>query len=189
METQGNGTLQERPARFGFPTYTSDVQAGAVVPGVYGPVKLDIGGLLLGTIVGLGAFFILPKLLHVAAPYGPYKRSEDEEGDAGTSISDIFARVQESLNSYNVDSTACMQRAVCYSIQAANEKTNGTASSMDNLVENIAKNDLTKSLIDGTDWKKAVDVGEGGGDCSAEFPRCPFSLDSVASAIAKYLIS
>lgn len=26
LETLGNGTLQERPARFGFPTYTSDVQ-------------------------------------------------------------------------------------------------------------------------------------------------------------------
>lgn len=49
-----------------------------VVPGVYGPVKLDIGGLVLGTIVGLGAFFILPKLLHVvSSPYGGgYKRSE-----------------------------------------------------------------------------------------------------------------
>lgn len=48
-----------------------------VVPGLYGPVKLDIGGLVLGTIVGLGAFFILPKIFHViAGPYGGYKRSE-----------------------------------------------------------------------------------------------------------------
>lgn len=112
-----------------------------VVPGLYGPVKLDIGGLVLGTIVGLGAFFILPKLFHViSGPYGGYKRSEgkkkkfleknrdfhlfcfmiaDEPSAGGASLSEIYRRVGESLEAMNLDTTSCLQRAVCMSVQGS----------------------------------------------------------------------
>jgi hypothetical protein len=33
--------------------------------GVNGQLKLDLGGVVLGAIIGFGAIFILPKILHV----------------------------------------------------------------------------------------------------------------------------
>jgi hypothetical protein len=33
--------------------------------GVNGQLKLDLGGVVLGAIIGFGAVFILPKILHV----------------------------------------------------------------------------------------------------------------------------
>lgn len=52
--------------------------SGAGVPGVYGPVKIDLGGVLLGSMIGLGAILLLPKLVH-AFSYsygGGYGRSK-----------------------------------------------------------------------------------------------------------------
>lgn len=49
-------------------------------------------------------------------------------------------KVQDGLASYNVDTTACLQRALCSSIQSANEKmNNNTANTLDNVVDNVAK--------------------------------------------------
>lgn len=48
------------------------------VSGLYGPVKIDLGGVLLGSLIGLGAVLILPKLVH-AFSYsygGGYGRSK-----------------------------------------------------------------------------------------------------------------
>lgn len=51
--------------------------------GVYSPVKLDLGGLLLGTVVGLGAVLLIPKLLHIFSygnnGYSSYGRSKYSE--------------------------------------------------------------------------------------------------------------
>ena len=33
--------------------------------GVNGQLKLDLGGVILGAIIGFGAIFILPKIIHV----------------------------------------------------------------------------------------------------------------------------
>ncbi|KAK6639199.1 hypothetical protein RUM43_007469 [Polyplax serrata] len=203
---QGNGTKLEggtgptgkdaddregvnRPPRFGFQTYPHELQpTGNVLPGLYGPVKLDIGGLVLGTIVGLGAFFFLPKLFHVAAtPYSGYKRSEDEE-ETANGLNDFLRTVQEGLD--DVNASACVQRAICSSLQAANEKVeNQTANGIESVVDTIARNDIFKSLLDGTDWKRAVDVAEKGENCSAAFASCPNELVTVISAVSKYLVS
>lgn len=51
---------------------------GSTAPGLYGPVKIDLGGVLLGSILGFGAIVILPKLIS-ALSYsygGGYGRSK-----------------------------------------------------------------------------------------------------------------
>lgn len=53
----------------------------------------------------------------------------------------------------------------------------------------FSRNDIFKSLLDGTDWKLAVDVAEKGENCSAAFASCPNELVTVISAVSKYLVS
>lgn len=43
----------------------------------YAPAKIDLGGLLLGAIIGVGSILIIPKLLYIlSGTYGTYARSE-----------------------------------------------------------------------------------------------------------------
>lgn len=43
----------------------------------YAPAKIDLGGLLLGAIIGVGSILIIPKLLYVlSGTYGTYARSK-----------------------------------------------------------------------------------------------------------------
>lgn len=43
----------------------------------YNPIKLDLGGVVLGTLVGIGAIIIIPKLLNAFhGGYGGYGRSK-----------------------------------------------------------------------------------------------------------------
>jgi len=43
----------------------------------YAPAKIDLGGLLLGAIIGVGSILIIPKLLYIlSGTYGAYARSK-----------------------------------------------------------------------------------------------------------------
>jgi len=43
----------------------------------YAPAKIDLGGLLLGAIIGVGSILIIPKLLYIlSGTYGTYARSK-----------------------------------------------------------------------------------------------------------------
>lgn len=43
----------------------------------YSPAKIDLGGLFLGAIIGIGSILIIPKLLYVlSGTYGHYARSK-----------------------------------------------------------------------------------------------------------------
>ncbi|XP_036345933.1 uncharacterized protein LOC118755209, partial [Rhagoletis pomonella] len=78
----------------------------------YNPIKLDLGGVVLGTLVGIGAIIIIPKLLNAFhGGYAGYGRSENDNDIS--SISNIVKRIDHILAQNNVDSTSCTQRAVC----------------------------------------------------------------------------
>lgn len=43
----------------------------------YSPAKIDLGGLILGAVIGVGTILIIPKLLYVlSGTYGAYARSK-----------------------------------------------------------------------------------------------------------------
>lgn len=47
-----------------------------------------------------------------------------------------LARVDQALSQYNIDSSSCMQRAVCTYVQAATEKvSSGSANTVDAFVD------------------------------------------------------
>lgn len=64
----------DRIQRFGASGYggTGYPQSGTGVS-TYAPMKIDIGGVVLGTLIGLGAILILPKIAHIFS--GGYRRS------------------------------------------------------------------------------------------------------------------
>ncbi|XP_069688246.1 uncharacterized protein [Periplaneta americana] len=185
---------QQEP-RFGFLTYgTTAVQntGSTGLNGLNGQLKLDLGGVVLGAIIGFGAVFILPKILHVfssghesmgyGGSGGGYGYRSDDEKKA--SLMDILSRVDETLAQYNIDSSSCMQRAVCSYVKQASEKVNdGTANNIDAVVDSAAGNSMVNFMLDGTSIKQAVEMGRSGGNCGATYARCPFTKESVFAAL------
>ncbi|KAL4702771.1 hypothetical protein ACJJTC_002311 [Scirpophaga incertulas] len=132
----------DRTQRFGISSYgTTGSQGGygGSAPGIYGPVKIDLGGVLIGSILGFGAVIILPKIIH-ALSYGyggGYGRSVDTDM---TQLSAMLSRLDEALSRYNVDSSACTQRLACSYVQAANENmVTGNATDFDTLLSSLSK--------------------------------------------------
>jgi hypothetical protein len=197
---EGTNSTDDRQQRFGFLTYgTTAVQdAGHTgLTGLNGQLKLDLGGVVLGAILGFGAVFILPKILHVFSADGGHEsgyggghygyRSDDIRKNS-TNIVDALSRIDETLAKYHIDSSSCMQRAVCYYVRSASEKVSkGSANTLDATVETVAENSVVNSMLDGTSIKQAMDTGRSGGDCSADFARCAFNKESVFAALKELL--
>ncbi|PSN33683.1 hypothetical protein C0J52_20896 [Blattella germanica] len=195
VETNSVDGRPQEP-RFGFLTYgTTAVQNTGTtgLTGLNGQLKLDLGGVVLGAIIGFGAVFILPKILHVfnvgghESGYGGGSygyRSEVGEEKNSTNIVDVLSRIDETLAKYNIDSSSCMQRAVCSYVKSAQEKVQeGSANNFDSILDSAAGNSVVNFMLDGTSLKQAVETGRSGGNCGATYARCPFNKDSVFAAI------
>lgn len=64
-QTDSDSAL-ERVQRFGITGYGAGYGGTAGgTPGVYAPLKIDLGGVVLGALIGLGAVLVLPKLAYV----------------------------------------------------------------------------------------------------------------------------
>ncbi|XP_011697168.1 PREDICTED: uncharacterized protein LOC105455497 [Wasmannia auropunctata] len=177
-------------ARFGFTNIGSTGSGyGGVSP--YAPAKIDLGGLLLGAIIGVGSILIIPKLLYIlSGTYGAYARSEDN------GFTQTLTRIDDVLARHGVDTTSCMQRAVCtYSQQAAtavsdeNENVNGNetdgkATSFEKMVNAITSNQVFRTAMQGTAIEEAVEAGRKGRNCSRSYPHCGFSMETMLSLLA-----
>lgn len=126
-----------------FALFQSYPQSSSVGP--YGPMKIDLGGVLLGAIIGIGAVLIVPKVLGVlhgggygggSSGYGGYGGNyRSIDGGDPTGISDMLAKIDEILGKNNIDSSVCMQRAVCtYVRQSTMHHTMGTADQTDQII-------------------------------------------------------
>ncbi|KAL1110215.1 hypothetical protein AAG570_008292, partial [Ranatra chinensis] len=149
------------------------------VAGVYSPLKIDLGGLVLGTIIGLGAVLIVPKILHIfSAPthgYSPtgYKRNLGlTNDDLMSNITKVLSRIDETLSDNHIDSKECLQRAVCTYIQSASMPAI-------HFLNSTASNPIINFLVDGSKFKAAIIRGQSGESCSIAYPHCPFSKESL----------
>nr|CAD7446215.1 unnamed protein product [Timema bartmani] len=188
--------------KFGFLTYgTTGLQQGySGTNGLTsGALKLDIGGVVLGALIGLGAVVLIPKILHLLSEkpqhdsysgYSGYGRSENAPGNSisSTDVMKVLSRVDEALSKNNIDSSSCMQRAVCSYMKSVSSKVaEGSASSVDTVIDNVASNAVLSFMLDGTSIKQAVDKGKQGGNCSANFSKCPFNKETVYVALKSVL--
>lgn len=185
-------TDRNQEARFGFTNVGSTGSGYGVSP--YAPAKIDLGGLLLGAIIGVGSILIIPKLLYIlSGTYGTYARSED------SGFSHTLTRIDDVLARHGIDTTSCMQRAVCtYTQRAAtanidDEKdgsgTNGDeqASSFDKMVNTITTNQVFRTAMQGTAINEAVEAGRAGRNCTRSYPHCGFSMETMLSLLANII--
>ncbi|KAJ8674351.1 hypothetical protein QAD02_005613 [Eretmocerus hayati] len=161
--------------RFGFTNVADGTGYGV---GSYAPVRPDLGGLLLGAVIGIGTILIIPKLLYVlSGSYGPYARSEDEGG-----VAQLMSRLDDALARNGIDTTACMQRLACsYAKQAAEATAKEEASSLERLVNAAA----SSQMLQGTAVHEALEAGRSGGNCARAYHQCSLSPDLALSMLAK----
>ncbi|CAG9565648.1 unnamed protein product [Danaus chrysippus] len=175
----------DRTQRFGISSYGSTGSFGGSAPGIYSPVKIDLGGVLIGSILGFGAVIILPKLIHAFSyGYGGYGRSADTDLNQ---VSDMISRLDESLTRYNIDSSSCMQRLACSYVQLANENMlTGNATDFDGMLANLSSNSLVRRMLDGTSIYEAISAGKSlDTDCQTLYPKCKIDKKTVVKMITQ----
>ncbi|CAH2044987.1 unnamed protein product, partial [Iphiclides podalirius] len=180
----------DRTQRFGISSFGSTGSPyGGTAPGLYGPVKIDLGGVLLGSILGFGAVIILPKIIH-AFSYsygGGYGRSTETD----FSMSDMFSKLDNTLSRYNIDSAACMQRLACSYVQLANDNlATGNATELDALLASLSNNSLVRRMMDGTSMLEAMSAGRSSDtDCQVLYPKCKLDKKTVVKIMSQLVPS
>ncbi|CAH2243003.1 uncharacterized protein LOC120632365 [Pararge aegeria] len=179
----------DRTQRFGVTDFGNTGPYGSTAPGLYGPLKIDLGGVLLGSILGFGAVIILPKIIHAFSyGYGGYGRSVETDL---SSVSDMVNRFDEVLTRYNIDSSSCMQRLACSYVQLANENMlTGNATDFDALLTNLSSNSLVRRMLDGTSIYEAMSTGRSlDTDCQQLYPKCKLDRKTVVKMITQIVPS
>ena len=181
-------TDRSQEPRFGF-TNVGSTGSGYGVSS-YAPAKIDLGGLVLGAIIGVGSILIIPKLLYVlSGTYGHYARSEE------SGVSQVLTKLDDVLARHGIDTTSCMQRAVCtYSHQAASSTREANKlndeekiSSFDKMVDTITTNQIFRTAMEGTAIQEAVEAGRAGRSCSRSYPHCGFSMETILSLLSNVI--
>ncbi|XP_011504147.1 PREDICTED: uncharacterized protein LOC105367215 isoform X2 [Ceratosolen solmsi marchali] len=172
--------------RFGFTNVADNTGYGI---SSYAPARIDLGGLLLGAVIGIGTILIIPKLLYVlSGTYGAYARSEDG------GIAQVMTKLDDALARHGVDTTSCMQRIACsYSKQAAeamhnlnlDESSNETVSGIDKFVDILSSNQMMRAALQGTAIQEAMETGRNGQSCARTYQHCGFSTDTILTILAK----
>ncbi|XP_050444973.1 uncharacterized protein LOC126848257 isoform X1 [Cataglyphis hispanica] len=190
-------TDRGQEARFGFTNIGGTGSGYGVSP--YAPAKIDLGGLLLGAIIGVGSILIIPKLLYIlSGTYGAYARNRSHIGE-DSGFAQTLTKIDDVLARHGIDTTSCIQRAVCtYSQQAAavigDENGNGNendkdekATSFDRMVNAITSNQVFRTAMQGTAIEEAVEAGRANRNCSRSYPHCGFSMETMLSLLANII--
>ncbi|XP_019883527.2 uncharacterized protein LOC105252653 [Camponotus floridanus] len=189
-------TDRGQEARFGFTNIGGTGSGYGMSP--YAPAKIDLGGLLLGAIIGVGSILIIPKLLYIlSGTYGAYARSED------SNFAQTLTKIDDVLTRHGIDTTSCMQRAVCtYSQQAAaavgdengsrnEDDKDEKVTAFDRMVNAITSNQVFRTAMQGTAIEEAVKIGRanrnGKDSCSISYPNCSFSMETMLSLLANVI--
>ncbi|CAG9766035.1 unnamed protein product [Ceutorhynchus assimilis] len=179
-----------KESRFGSISYGSSGNGnGYGTTGVgYGSMKIDIGGVALGALIGLGAILIIPKIAQVfAMGHGGYRRSLEDEM---STITNLLSKIDNSLEANNIDSTSCTQRMICNIVNDAmkNEKA-GESTAFDEFVASFTKNPLFSYAIDGSAIKEAIKTGqlEDIDKCSSTYSKCPLNRENIVKVVSSLI--
>ncbi|GAB0097693.1 uncharacterized protein DMENIID0001_133590 [Sergentomyia squamirostris] len=183
--------VNDRSQRLGYTTgYGNGLQGyphSASGVGLYSPMKIDLGGVFLGALVGIGAILILPKLVNAfSGNYGNY-RSVDG-GDPG--LSEMLAKLDTYLNQNNIDTASCMQRAVCSYVKSSEQNMRtGAPDQMDQIIHEISRNAIVEYMLDGTPIKEALENGRSdrAGKCEVLYPGCRMDQESLLQMVKRFL--
>ncbi|KAL9893089.1 uncharacterized protein LOC119640880 isoform X1 [Glossina fuscipes] len=186
-----NASTKDRLQRLGYTTGYGTVSGypGGTGISAYNPIKLDLGGVVLGTLVGLGVIIIIPKLLSALhGGYTGYGRSETDNDLS--SLSSLMTKIDDILGQNNIDSTTCMQRAICTYVRSTeyNMKT-GASDQLDEFIHMLSKNSLIDYLLDGTAIKEALEQGKNVNSkpCDQLYVTCPLDSKKLTQMLIKLL--
>ncbi|XP_017300544.1 uncharacterized protein LOC103511503 [Diaphorina citri] len=103
-------------------------------------------------------------------------------------MTNILSRIDDVMSYNQMDSSSCLQRAVCSYIQSVNDRVkSGDVTSMDAVLDSTFSNSIVSFIIDGSRFKSAVMIGKKGENCADAYPKCPLFEDSIASGLKKIL--
>uniref|UniRef100_A0A8D8VKD4 Uncharacterized protein n=1 Tax=Cacopsylla melanoneura TaxID=428564 RepID=A0A8D8VKD4_9HEMI len=103
-------------------------------------------------------------------------------------ISNILNRIDDVISYNQMDSSACLQRAVCSYVQSVNDRVkSGDVTTMDTWLDSTFSNSIVSFLIDGSQFKSAVTIGKKGQSCADAYPKCTLFEDSITSGLKKML--
>ncbi|XP_050337654.1 uncharacterized protein LOC126763925 isoform X2 [Bactrocera neohumeralis] len=186
-------TTKDRLQRLSYTTGYGTINGypGSTGISAYNPIKLDLGGVVLGTLVGIGAILIIPKLLGAFhGGYAGYGRSENDNDLL--SFSNMINRIDDILTQNNIDSTGCMQRAVCSYVRSIelNLKT-GVPDQIDEFIHMLSENPLVGYLLDGTAIKDALESGKRVNEkpCEQVYTSCPLDNKTAGNLLTKLLLT
>ncbi|XP_052866511.1 uncharacterized protein LOC128272687 [Anopheles cruzii] len=156
--------------------------------GSYTPLKIDLGGVVLGTLVGIGALLLLPKLVNViGGGYGGSGHYRSADSDP-TGISDLMNKVDDYLAQNNIDSGACMQKGVCSYLRSSEYHAQvGTADQVEHMILALSENSIVDYMLDGTAIKEAIKNGkmQTARTCDEMYPSCPLDRQSTLKLFKK----
>ncbi|XP_055589468.1 uncharacterized protein LOC129741723 [Uranotaenia lowii] len=187
-ETGNEPNASERAQRLGLTTGYGGINGyGYSSSGIggYSPLKIDLGGVVLGTLVGIGALLILPKLVTAfGGNYGHY-RSVDSDM---TGLTEMLNKVDDVLAQNNIDSAACMQKAICSYIRSSDYHMQvGTADQIEHMILAVSENSLVDYMLDGTAIKEAINNGkkQTARSCDELYKSCPLDRKSALQVFKK----
>ncbi|KAF7265542.1 hypothetical protein GWI33_020997 [Rhynchophorus ferrugineus] len=178
------GDNSQKESRFGVISYGSSGNGYSNTGVSYGTMKLDIGGVALGALIGLGAILVIPKIAQVfSGAHGGYSRSLETEMN---SITNFFSKIDDSLAANNIDSSSCAQKVICsYFHDAVKNKKAGESSSIDELIVSLTSNSLFSYVTGGTTIKEAIDNGRSQemNKCDKTY-KCPLTRENVLNIVS-----
>ncbi|XP_058839878.1 uncharacterized protein LOC131695410 [Topomyia yanbarensis] len=160
-------------------------------------LNVNVAAVALAGILALGSAFIggLAKLLKgysLGETHGPLgQKREDTSGlpkteKAYDQISwwTVLEAVDKSLQKFDIDSTACTQRTVCWYVkEAMNNVEEQRANNLEILVNGLSSADWAMKFTTGTAIEDAIRAGRRNLNCEQAFPGCRLGPDVVQRII------
>ncbi|PSN33684.1 hypothetical protein C0J52_20897 [Blattella germanica] len=171
-----------------------NVELGFTIPFITIPIKgqnsdekkplvnVNVGAITAGTILTTAALLFIPKAFSGLEPQISFGRSES--GDK----TGFLSRMDKALMAYNIDSSACTQRAVCWLVKSAASKvTSGVGGSTDKIIDGISSNFLLEKFLQGTAIQEAIQNGRQDRDCSSIYFQCPITQEALMRFAHKFM--
>ena len=117
-------------------------------------------------------------------------------GDEG-GFSNAMTKLDDALARHGIDTTSCMQRAVCtYAKKAADTMREANdisddekVTSFDRIVETLTTNQVFRTAMRGTAIQEAIEAGRQGQNCTRSYRHCGFSIDTVFGLLTNLMSS
>ncbi|XP_053685143.1 uncharacterized protein LOC128734808 [Sabethes cyaneus] len=162
-------------------------------------LNINLGAIALAGVLTIGGAFIggLARVLTGNSFENAWKPSglgrsdskdppKTERAEGESTLRTILETVDKSLQKYDIDSTACTQRVICWYVkESMNNVQEQRASHLDTLVNGLSSADWAMKFTAGTAIDDAIRAGRRNVNCEQAFPICRIGPELVQRFISK----